>query len=160
MARCHQTTNNHLSQIEQLECLRSENTTRCPMITHTIDSYQIPSQNKTNSKLHILKNCQKFKFWNFANKKTQLIIRHTFWSCLIKCVNMKWIRLVMWKLESWHDSDHRRTDIFGEFDLSCHEASCTAYLLLLSCLLHIGWFVYVDNSSYPWYIWLLSKLFL
>ena len=31
-----------------------------------------------------------------------------------------------------------RTDVFGEFDLSCHEASCTAYLLLLSCLLHIG----------------------
>ena len=30
------------------------------------------------------------------------------------------------------------TDVFGEFDLSCHEASCTAYLLLLSCLLHIG----------------------
>ena len=31
-----------------------------------------------------------------------------------------------------------QTDIFGEFDLSCREASCTAYLLLLSCLLHIG----------------------
>ena len=30
-----------------------------------------------------------------------------------------------------------QTDVFGEFDLSCHEASCTAYLLL-SCLLHIG----------------------
>ena len=30
------------------------------------------------------------------------------------------------------------TDVFGEFDLGCHEASCTAYLLLLSCLLHIG----------------------
>ena len=32
----------------------------------------------------------------------------------------------------------RWTDVFGVFDLSCHEASCTAYLLLLSCLLHIG----------------------
>ena len=31
-----------------------------------------------------------------------------------------------------------QTDVFVEFDLSCHEASCTAYLLLLSCLLHIG----------------------
>ena len=33
-----------------------------PMITHTIGSHQIPSQNKTKSKLQILKNCQKFKF--------------------------------------------------------------------------------------------------
>ena len=32
----------------------------------------------------------------------------------------------------------RQTNVFGEFDLSCHEACCTAYLLLLSCLLHIG----------------------
>ena len=30
------------------------------------------------------------------------------------------------------------TDVFGEFDISCHEASCTKYLLLLSYLLHIG----------------------
>ena len=53
-----------------------------------------------------------------------------------------------------------QTDVFGEFDLSCHEASCTAYLLLLSCLLNIGYFVSVDHSSYPWYMWLLIKLFL
>ena len=46
-------------QLEQLECLRSEDTPRRPMITHTIDqfilnpksilltsSYRIPSQNK------------------------------------------------------------------------------------------------------------------
>ena len=32
----------------------------CPMITHTRDSYQIQSENKTKSKLQILKNCQKF----------------------------------------------------------------------------------------------------
>ena len=31
-------------QLEQLERLRSENTPHRPMITHTIDSYQIPSQ--------------------------------------------------------------------------------------------------------------------
>ena len=33
-----------------------------PMTTHIIDSYQIPSQNKTKSKLQIWKICQKFKF--------------------------------------------------------------------------------------------------
>ena len=36
------------------------------MITHTSDSHQIPSQNKTKSKLQILINCQKFEYWNYA----------------------------------------------------------------------------------------------
>ena len=40
-------------KLEQLERLRSENTPRRPMITHTIDSYQIPCHNKTKSKLQI-----------------------------------------------------------------------------------------------------------
>ena len=33
-----------------------------PMITHTSDSHQIPSQNKAKSKLQILKNCQRVIF--------------------------------------------------------------------------------------------------
>ena len=50
-------------QQEQVECLRSEDTPCCPMITHTIDwfilnpksilltsSYRIPSQNKVKPK--------------------------------------------------------------------------------------------------------------
>ena len=41
------------------------------MLTHTIDSYQIPGQNDIKSKLQILKNCQKYKFWNFAKHFTQ-----------------------------------------------------------------------------------------
>ena len=40
-------------ELEKLEYLRSEDTPRCPMITHNIDSYWIPSQNKTKSKLQI-----------------------------------------------------------------------------------------------------------
>ena len=32
----------------------------------TMDSYQIPCHNKTESKLQIPKICKKFKFWNFA----------------------------------------------------------------------------------------------
>ena len=35
------------------------------MITHTSDSHQIPSQNKTKSKLQIQKIAKKSKFWNF-----------------------------------------------------------------------------------------------
>ena len=47
---------------------------------------------------------QSFKFCN--NRYT----RHTLWSCLIRCANMKWIWLVLWKIQSGHDFVHRRTD--------------------------------------------------
>ena len=40
-------------ELEQLERLRSEDTPRRLMITHTIESYWIPSQKKTKSKLQI-----------------------------------------------------------------------------------------------------------
>ena len=40
-------------KLEQLERLRSEDTLRRLMITHTIESYWIPSQKKTKSKLQI-----------------------------------------------------------------------------------------------------------
>ena len=40
-------------KLEQLERLRSEDTPRRLMVTHTIESYWIPSQKKTKSKLQI-----------------------------------------------------------------------------------------------------------
>ena len=40
-------------KLEKLKRLRSEDTSRRLMITHTIDSYWIPSQKKTKSKLQI-----------------------------------------------------------------------------------------------------------
>ena len=45
------------------------------MITHTSDSHQIPSHNKTKSNLQIKKNCQKFQFQHFAKTlhATQLL---------------------------------------------------------------------------------------
>ena len=62
------------SKLEQLECLRSEDTPRRPVITHTIDqfilnpksilltsSYRIPSQKKVKAK-KMRKICEKFKF--------------------------------------------------------------------------------------------------
>ena len=88
-------------KLEQLKCLRSEDTTRRLMITHTIESYWIPSQKKT--KLQIQRICQNFKFWN------KPYTRHTFWSCL-RCANMKWIRWVFLMIQSGHNSVHRRTD--------------------------------------------------
>ena len=41
------------TQLEQLERLHSEDTPHRLMITHTIESYWIPSQKKTKSKLQI-----------------------------------------------------------------------------------------------------------
>ena len=49
-------------QLEQLERLRSEDTPHRLMITHTIESYWIPSQKKTKSKLQ-KKNSPKFQFF-------------------------------------------------------------------------------------------------
>ena len=43
----------HSTKLEQLERLRSEDTPHRLMITHTIESYWIPSQKKTKSKLQI-----------------------------------------------------------------------------------------------------------
>ena len=45
---------------------------------------------------------------------TKLNTRHTFCSWLIRCVNMTWIRLVLWMMHSGHYSVHRRTDGQGE----------------------------------------------
>ena len=41
------------SKLEQLERLRCEDTPHRLMITHTIESYWIPTQKKTKSKLQI-----------------------------------------------------------------------------------------------------------
>ena len=48
-------------KLEQLERLRSEDTPHRLMITHTIESYWIPSQKNTKSKLQILKIRQNFE---------------------------------------------------------------------------------------------------
>ena len=41
---------------------------------------------------------------------TELNTGHTFWIWLIRSVNMKWMRLVLWPIHSGHDFVHRRTD--------------------------------------------------
>ena len=75
------------------------------MITNTIGSYWIPSQNNTKPNLQI---CQNFKFLN------KPYMWHTFWSCLIRCANMKWIRWVLLKIWRGNHFVHRRTDGQGE----------------------------------------------
>ena len=54
-----------------------------------------------------LKNSPKFQIFEFWNGHYTW---HTFWSCLIRCANMKWIQWVLLKIQSGHDSVHRRTD--------------------------------------------------
>ena len=52
----------------ELERLCSEDTSRHLMIIHTIESYWIPSQKKTKSKLQIRQN---FQFLNFVTNITR-----------------------------------------------------------------------------------------
>ena len=64
--------------------------------TRQIQSYKFKEFAKTSNS------------FNFVKKK--LCTQHTFWSCLISCANMKWIRCVLLKIQSGHDSVHWRTD--------------------------------------------------
>ena len=76
------------------------------MITHTIDSYQIKSK-QDKVKVTNFKKLPKLQIFKFCKNH---FTRHTSWSCLIRCVNVKWIQLVFWKLQSRHDSVHKQTD--------------------------------------------------
>ena len=67
-------------------------------------SHQIPSQNKTKSKLQILKNCQKFKFCK------KIYTWNTYWSCLIRCINIKWIQPELYALQSGHGMRDGRSE--------------------------------------------------
>ena len=66
-----------------------------------------PKSKEDKVKVTNLKKSPKFQIFEFWNEH---YTRHTFWSCLIRCANMKWIRWVFLKIRSGHDSVHRRTD--------------------------------------------------
>ena len=66
-----------------------------------------PKSKEDKVKVTNLKNSPKFHIFEFWNN---YYMRHTFWSCLIRCANMKWIRWVLLKIQRGHDSVHRRTD--------------------------------------------------
>ena len=66
-----------------------------------------PKSKEDKVKVTNLKNSPKFQISEFWNGH---YTRHTFWSCLIRCANMKWIRWVLLKIQSGHDSVHRRID--------------------------------------------------
>ena len=81
----------------------------CPPPPHDYPYYWFildPNSKEDKVKATNLKNSP--KFWN------KHYTRHTFWCCLIRCANMKWIQLVLLKIQSGHDSVHRWTDGQGE----------------------------------------------
>ena len=47
---------------------------------------------------------------NFLIFFQKLNMRHTFWSWLIMCVSLKWIWLVLWKIQSRHNFVYRQID--------------------------------------------------
>ena len=70
-----------------------------------------PKSKDDKVKVTNFKNSPKFQIFEFWNGH---YTRHTFWSCLIRCANMKWIWWVLLKIQSGHDSVHRRTDGQGD----------------------------------------------
>ena len=80
-----------------------------PLLPHDYPYYWVVLDPKSKDKVKItnLKNLPELKFFEFWHK---LYTRHICCSCLIRCANMKWIRWVLLKIQSGHDSVHRRTD--------------------------------------------------
>ena len=95
-------------QLEQLERLRSEDNPNPPPPPAAswlpIPLSHIGSQVKRRQSYKFKKFAKISNFWNGH------YTRHTFLSCLIRCANMKWIRWGLLKIQSGHDSVHRRTD--------------------------------------------------
>ena len=66
-----------------------------------------PKSKEDKVKVTNLKNSPKFQIFEFRYGHYTW---HTFWNCSIRCANMKWIQWVLLKIQSGHDSVHRRTD--------------------------------------------------
>ena len=66
-----------------------------------------PKSKEDKVKVTNLKNLPKLQISQYWNN---LYMRHTFWSCLIRCANIKWFWRVLLKIQSGHDYVHRRTD--------------------------------------------------
>ena len=105
------------------------------IVYHLPSDFQVLANNFSSNMVHFSQGCNIYpwyvtiqpyywggRLWNMAitwvtTLKIQIVAFckelhrwHTFGSCLIRCVNMNWIWLVLWKLKSGHDSVHRRMD--------------------------------------------------
>ena len=87
-----QVPSHYLNQLEQLERLHSEIPPTAPWLPILVVHIRSQVKNRQSQSYKFEKNCQKFK----------LYMRHTFWSCLIRCINIKWIQLELQALQSGH----------------------------------------------------------
>ena len=98
----------YLKQLEQLECLHSQDTPTAPWLP-------IPF-------IHIRSRSPSYIFKEFVKTSNVWILkqkfnrRHTFWTCLMQCVNMKRVQWILLKIKSQHNSVHRWTErhIYGQ----------------------------------------------
>ena len=93
-------------KLEELERLRSEDTPAAP---HDYPCHWVildPKSKEDEVTVTNWKNSPKYKIFEFWKEHYTW---HTFISCLIRCANMKWIRWVLLKIQSRHNSVHRRT---------------------------------------------------
>ena len=94
-----------LGQLERLRIRTTFLTSWLPILLSRIGS----QVKRTQSQSYIFKEFAKItNFWIL--KQTLHETHLTFWSCLIRCANMKWMPWVLLKIQSGHDSVHRRTD--------------------------------------------------
>ena len=97
------------SQQEQTKTTRTLAFWGNPPPPHDYPYYWVildPKSKEDKVKVTDLKNLPKFQSFQFWHN---FYTRHTFWRCFIRCANMKWIWQVLFKIQSWHDSVHRRT---------------------------------------------------
>ena len=112
-----------------------------------------PKSKQDKIKVTNLKNLAKIKISKFC---TKLYMQHTFWSCFIRCIHMKWIPLVLWKLQSGHDSVHRRTDrqTDGRTDRwtdGQHETSIPLFNFIeVGGIMMVNLLMYICITQPPW----------
>ena len=90
-------------ELEQLERLRSEISSAISYWWFTSD----PKSKEDKVKFTTFKKLPAIQILKFCKK---LYMQQTFWSCLIRCVNMKWIQPEQYALQSRHRMLDRRTD--------------------------------------------------
>ena len=93
-----------------------------------------PKSKEDKFKVTNLKKSPKFQIFEFWNEH---YTGHTFLSCLIRCANMKWIWWVLLKIQSGHDSVHRRTDGQGDTSIPPFQLRWSGGIMISSLLMYM-----------------------
>ena len=114
-----------------------------PLPPHDYPYYWVILDSKSKEdkvKVTNLKNLPKFQMFEFWNKHCMW---HTFLSYLTKCTNMKWIRRVLLKIQSRHDSVHWQTrwnqyNLYISSTLTWHRPLKPFFCKTKTCLFYIN----------------------